>query len=474
MKNPSKIYLMGICGTGMAALAGLLKDEGISVSGSDSGCYAPMDQVLEELDIQVHLGYSPGNITREKPDLVVIGNVITATNPEAAYVIESGIPYMSFPQALGEFFLKDRNSLVVAGTHGKTTTSTMLVAALKGCGFQPGFLIGGVPRQERRGFDAGRPPWFVVEGDEYDTAFFDKVSKFLHYRPKNAVITSMEFDHADIFEDFDAIKASFKKFVRLLPDDGLLVACADWPPVMEAARQASCRVITYGLEKAADWTARDIDIALSETSYTAVNRNGLSTAVSIRAPGRHNVANSLAVLALCHGLGLDMKGVTSGLRRCRGVKRRQEVRGEVGGILVIDDFAHHPRAVSETLLALRQRYQGRRLIAVFEPRTNTSRRAVFQAEYARAFQGADKVMVRSVPDPQKAPEGDRFSSVRLVTDLKSRGIDAHYHEDASSIIQGILQDLKAHDVYVVLSNGPFENIHERLLEELKKNLGQAS
>ena len=463
---------MGICGTGMAALAGLLRARGMVVSGSDSGCYPPMNQVLKELEIPVHLGYSPQNVIREDPDLVVIGNVISASNPEAAHVMDSGLPFMSFPQALGEFFLAHRNSLVVAGTHGKTTTSTMLVAALKGCGFQPGFLIGGVVRDEGKGFEEGRPPWFVIEGDEYDTAFFDKVSKFLHYRPKNAVITSIEFDHADIFEDFDAIKRSFRKFVALLPRDGVLVACAQWPSVMEVARDASCRVVTYGLDAPADWMARDINFGLSDTSYVAVNKSGLKLPVSIRAPGRHNVLNSLSVLALCHALGLDVKAVVAGLGACRGVKRRQEVRGEVRGVVVIDDFAHHPRAVSETLLALRQRYKDRRLVAVFEPRTNTSRRAVFQSDYARAFSAADKVLVRSVPDPEKAPEGDRFSSRRLVRDLRGHGIDAHFHEDATSIIQGILKDLKPGDVYVILSNGPFENIHERLLEEIEHTRGR--
>ena len=466
----SKIYLMGICGTGMAALAGLLNEQGFIVTGSDSAFYPPMNRVLDELEIPVYQGYDPEHLKEAGPDLVIIGNVIRASNPEAVYVMDHKIPFMSFPEALGEFFLADRNCFVVAGTHGKTTTSSMLVSALQGCGFLPGFFIGGVVREAGRGFEKGAPPWFVIEGDEYDTAFFDKVSKFLHYRPKNAVITSMEFDHADIFQDFFAIRSSFEEFVRLLPREGILVACADWPAVMETAEKAHCRVITYGLDIGADWKAEDITPSLTDTSYIAVSRRGLRVPVSIRAPGRHNVLNSLSVLALCHGLGLDLKGVIRGLKNCRGVKRRQEIRGEVKGIAVIDDFAHHPRAVSETLQALRDRFRDRRLVAVFEPRTNTSRRAVFQEAYAEAFHAADKVMIRAVPDPEKAPEGDRFSSQRLVEDLKSRGRDAHFHVDASSIIKGIMNDLRERDVYVILSNGPFEDIHERLLQSLRKTL----
>ena len=466
----AKIYLMGICGTGMAALAGLLDEQGFLVTGSDSAFYPPMSRVLEKMEIPVYQGYDPEHLKDAGPDLVIIGNVIRAANPEAVYVMDHNIPFMSFPQALGEFFLADRNCLVVAGTHGKTTTSSMLVSALQGCGFHPGFLIGGVDRAAGKGFEKGLPPWFVIEGDEYDTAFFNKVSKFLHYRPKNAVITSMEFDHADIFQDFSAVRSSFEQFVRLLPRDGILVACADWPAVMETAEKACCRVITYGLESGADWKAEAITPSLSDTSYLAVSRQGPRVPVSITAPGRHNVLNSLSILALCHGLGLDLEGVVRGLKSCRGVKRRQEIRGEVKGIIVIDDFAHHPRAVSETLRALRERFRDRRLVAVFEPRTNTSRRAVFQDAYAGAFNAADKVMVRAVPDPEKAPEGDRFSSERLVEDLKSQGCDAHFHMDASSIIQAILNDLTERDVYAILSNGPFEDIHERLIEGLRKTL----
>ncbi len=470
LSTGAKIYLMGICGTGMAALAGLLKAKGFEITGSDISFYPPMGDLLRKLEIPVHQGYDPEHLKEVAPDLVIIGNVIKASNPEAKYVLEYGIRFMSFPQALGEFFLADRNCLVVAGTHGKTTTSTMLVSALKGCGFRPGFLIGGIVNETGRGFEQGSPPWFVIEGDEYDTAFFNKVSKFLHYRPKSAVITSMEFDHADIFPDFNAIKASFEKFVGLLPGDGILTACTDWAPVREVSEKAPCRVVTYGFNDHADWTAVDIRPSLRYTSYLAVHKSGLSLHVSIHLPGRHNVLNSLSVLALCDGLGLDIEKAAQGLRQCKGAKRRQEIVGEVQGILIIDDFAHHPRAVAETLGALKERYDGRRIIAIFEPRTNTSRRAIFQEAYARAFSAADKVMVRDVPDPEKAPEGDRFSSKQLVEDLRNQGLKAQFARDASEIIQAVLDDVREEDVYVILSNGPFEGIHQRLLKALKKSL----
>ncbi len=469
LRPGSKIYLMGICGTGMAALAGLLKEKGFNITGSDSGFYPPMNQVLEKLLIPVYKGYNPDNIRDAAPDMVIIGNVIRATNPEAVQVMEQDIPFMSFPQALGEFFLHDRNSLVVAGTHGKTTTSAMLVSALKGCGARPGFLIGGVVTDAGRGFEKGEPPWFVIEGDEYDTAFFDKVSKFLHYKPKNAIITSMEFDHADIFKDFSEIQSSFERFVKLLPGNGILVACADWPAVMKTAEKARCASITYGFNQDADWMPEKVCISRENTTYLAVNRQqDIKIPVTIRAPGRHNVLNSLSVLALCHALSLDIDGVVAGLRECQGVKRRQEIRGVINGITIIDDFAHHPRAVSETLAALKERFIGQRLVAVFEPRTNTSRRNIFQDDYAQAFSAADRIIVREVPEPEKFSGLKLFSSKQLAEDLKMQGKDAECLPDASAIITSILGDAKPGDVYAILSNGPFENIHQRLMDSLKK------
>ncbi len=474
------IYLMGICGTGMAALAGLLKEKGYRVSGSDSAAYPPMSQVLEDLDIPVHIGYSTRNLEKlpepfktgghavssAYPALVIIGNVIRADNPEARFVLSAGLPYMSFPEAISHFFLEGRVPLVISGTHGKTTTSTLTVSALKACGQEPGFMIGGILQQFGSGFHLGTPPWFVLEGDEYDTAFFDKGPKFLHYKPHAAIITSIEFDHADIFKDLNEIKSAFTRLVNLIPEDGLLVACGDWPTVREVTASARCRVVFYGEGPDNRWRLEDLVIGPGTTCFDVHDGNGNVTRVCLGIPGRHNALNALAALALLTELGMDKLEAIAGLEACPGVKRRQEVRGKRGGITVIDDFAHHPRAVRETLSALRATYPDGKLIAVFEPRTNTSRRSVFQGVYPTSFDSADLVLVRAVPDPDKAPEGDRFSSEMLVADLKKRGIPAKFFQDAGQIVEYLVDVARHGDTIVILSNGDFEGLHERLLASL--------
>jgi len=461
----STIYLLGICGTGMAALAGLLKEKGYKIEGSDSQAYPPMSDVLRDMGISIKQGYRPENLA-SAPDLVIIGNVIRADNPEARYVISRGIPYLSFPEALSLFFLTGRRSLVVAGTHGKTTTSTLLVSAIEAFGKDPGFMIGGVPRAFGSGFRIGSPPWFVVEGDEYDTAFFDKAPKFLHYRPYGVILTSLEFDHADIYADLDAIKEAFSRLVSLIPPDGALVACADWPAVTEICSQARCRVVTYGKGNGCEWQLGDLSVDATRTEFTALYQGRACAVVRIRLPGRHNALNALATLALCRHLGMESEAVLKGLAACPGVRRRQEFRGEIAGVTIIDDFAHHPSAVKETLAALRSVYPDRRLIAVFEPRTNTNRRSVFQEVYPHVFSSADRVLVRTVVDPEKAPAGDRFSSEKLVKDLRERGIDAAYFPDVESILRDLLAGLSEGDVVVVLSNGDFDGLIERLISAL--------
>ncbi len=474
------IYLMGICGTGMAALAGLLKEKGYRVSGSDSAAYPPMSRLLKDLGIHVHIGYSTRNLEKLPepfktdrhtnlpafPALVIIGNVIRAENPEARFVLSTGLPYMSFPQAISHFFLDGRTPLVISGTHGKTTTSTLTVSALEACGQRPGFMIGGILRQFGSGFRLGTTPWFVLEGDEYDTAFFDKGPKFLHYRPNAAIITSIEFDHADIFKDLDEIKSAFKRLVALIPRNGLLVACGDWQTVRDVAANARCRVVFYGEGADNKWRLEGLDVGPRATCFDAHDGNGDITRVCLRMPGRHNALNALAALALLTELGMDKGEAVQGLASCTGVKRRQEVRGQKGGITVIDDFAHHPRAVQETLSALKATYPGGRLIAVFEPRTNTSRRSVFQEVYPASFDSADMVLVRAVPDPDKAPEGDRFSSEVLVADLKKRGIPAEFFQDAGQIVAYLVDKAENGDTIAILSNGDFEGLHERLLASL--------
>ena len=461
----------------MAALAGLLRERGFVVRGSDTHAYPPMGDLLRSMDIPVAMGYRPRNLD-PRPQLVIIGNVIRADNPEARAAMERGIPFMSFPAAVAELCLADRKSLVVAGTHGKTTTATLLVSALRASGADPGLMIGGIPRDLGTGFHMGTPPWFVLEGDEYDTAFFDKNPKFLHYRPHGVLLTSIEFDHADIYRDLDQVKKAFRRLVEATDPGGVIAACRDWPAVREVCEDARCKVVTYGSGKGArdamDWRLEDVRVTGEGTSFVAVHGTGERLPVHIRLPGRHNAMNALGTLALCHALGMDVRETIPGLSRCRGVKRRQEIIGEVGGITVVDDFAHHPTAVKETLDALKNRYAGRRLVAVFEPRTNTSRRKVFQDVYPGAFRAADLVVVRDVPEPEKAPPGDRFSSMLLVEDLKRQGREAHFFPDAEGILGFLLAKAKEGDVVAILSNGDFEGLHDKLIEGLKKRPASSS
>jgi UDP-N-acetylmuramate: L-alanyl-gamma-D-glutamyl-meso-diaminopimelate ligase len=466
-ENVRHIHLMGICGTGMGALAGMLKSAGFRVSGSDQQVYPPMSDFLARSGIAVMAGYGAENL-EPRPDLVVVGNVITSRNPEALALAAAAIPYLSFPQILGNFFIADKISLVVAGTHGKTTTASLLASLLQEAGLGPSFMIGGLVQSFGRNFNLGAGPYFVAEGDEYDTAFFDKGPKFLHYRPRIAILTSIEFDHADIYADLEAVKASFRRLMAILPPDGLLVACLDDPVVAEIAAEANCEIAGYGLGRDLTWAVADLEISPAGTRFVALKNGheyGLFESVM---PGRHNALNSLAVIAVLDKLGVARESIARGLRNFAGVKRRQEVRGTIGGVTVIDDFAHHPTAVRETLGALKAAYAGRRLLAVFDPRTNTSRRKVFQESYAAVFAAADQVLVREPEGMEKIPLEERFSAACLVADLQDRGITARLFADTGEILQYLEEIATTGDVVAVLSNGGFDNIHARLLEQLAK------
>jgi UDP-N-acetylmuramate: L-alanyl-gamma-D-glutamyl-meso-diaminopimelate ligase len=466
--NPSHIHLMGICGTGMAALAGMLQQSGYRISGSDSQVYPPMSVFLGSLNIPVQNGYDPANL-RPRPDLVIVGNVITKKNPEAAALAELNIPYLSFPQALAHFFIQSRTSLVVAGTHGKTTTCSLLAATLHKANLDPSFMIGGIVQEFGTNFRLGGGKYFVAEGDEYDTAFFDKESKFLHYRPKVAVITSLEFDHADIFADLEAIKRSFKKFVALLPKDGLLIANLDEPNVAEVAAEAPCPVQGYGLHPSRNWAIAELQAVQEGTRFTVLKNGDPWATMTVRLSGRHNCLNSLAVCAVLDHLGIGPAAIGLGLKSFAGVKRRQEVRGEEKGITVIDDFAHHPTAVKETLAGLRQAYAGRRLVAVFEPRTNSSRRAVFQRDYVSAFDAAYLILLREPVPIEGLASEELFSSRRLAADLGAeRGLAAEALPTTDAILARLQSLLRPGDVVAVLSNGGFDNIHTRLLQQLRE------
>jgi UDP-N-acetylmuramate: L-alanyl-gamma-D-glutamyl-meso-diaminopimelate ligase len=459
------VHLMGICGTGMGALAGILKCAGYEVTGSDQHVYPPMSDFLERSGIPVCAGYAAANLI-PRPDLVVVGNVITSSNPEAIALAAAAVPYVSFPQALSHYFIAGRNSLVVAGTHGKTTTSSLLATLLYGGGFDPGFMIGGLVQAFGRNFNIGTGPHFITEGDEYDTAFFDKGPKFLHYRPQIAIITSIEFDHADIYADLAAVKSSFRRLVEIMPADGCLVACLDDPVVAEVVGNAACFVSGYGFRADLDWRLADLEVTPGGTFFSVYKEGRFWHRFEYTMPGRHNAMNALAVIAVLDRLGMSREVIARELRVFAGVKRRQEVLGTISGVTVIDDFAHHPTAVLETLAALRAAYAGRRLVAVFDPRTNTSRRKIFQQSYAAAFQDADLVLVREPEGMAKIPEAERFSALQLVADLKRRGVAAHYFLDTAAILAFLAEEVAGNDVIAILSNGGFDNIHTRLLAQL--------
>ncbi len=467
-RKPQKIetiHLMGICGTGMAALAGMLKNAGYAVTGSDAEVYPPMSDFLYRQGIAPAGGYRAENLGHG-PDLVIVGNVIRKDNPEALALGRLCIAYLSFPQALAEFFLHNRRSLVVAGTHGKTTTCALLASTLHHAGCDPSFMIGGILREFESNNRLGGGPHFVVEGDEYDTAFFDKESKFLHYQPQTAIITSIEFDHADIFTDLDQIKRSFGKFVRLLPPEGLIVAHLDDANVREVVAEAPCRVEGYGLGADNDWRIVGWKTKAEESLYEIEHRRQKYLLASPLS-GVHNGLNSLAVMAVLHSQGLDFDSIAKGVSAFKGVKRRQEVRGTVDGITVLDDFAHHPTAVRETLDGLKKANHERRLVAVFEPRTNSSRRSLFQEQYARAFSGADVVVLREpIPLDNVAAE-DHFSSAKLAESLRRINKKAWSFSSTDHILDHLAAILRKGDMVAILSNGGFDNIHERLLAILK-------
>ena len=460
--NPRHIHLIGICGTGMAAMAAMLQQQGFVVTGSDENVYPPMSVLLAELGIEVMAGYRGENL-RSRPDLVIVGNVVRRTNPEAIALARLGIPYLSMPQALGHFFLTGKKSLVVAGTHGKTTTSSLLATTLHRMGVTPGFMIGGLVEAFGRNAHVSDGPYFVVEGDEYDTAFFNKVSKFQHYQPFSAILTSVEFDHADIFADLEAIKASFAEFIGRIPADGALVAHVEDPVVADLAAHAACRVIGYGTGESCEWRLDQLRVHGLTSEFTVVHQGQALGQCRLPMPGQHNCLNALAVIALLHRLGFAFEAITDGLASFEGVKRRQQIRGVVRGITVIDDFAHHPTAVRETLGALRLAWPEHRLIVVFEPRTNSSRRAVFQADYARVFDQADRVLIREHVPLDSIPLAAQFSSPKLAEDLCARGKEAASFVDTDAILEALVRTCQAGDIVVILSNGGFDGIHERLL-----------
>jgi UDP-N-acetylmuramate: L-alanyl-gamma-D-glutamyl-meso-diaminopimelate ligase len=471
-KAPRHVHFVAIGGTGMGSLAGLLAARGIQITGSDDALYPPMSTMLEQWGIPVHSGFRPEHVLDPRPDLVVIGNAVRPDNPEARAAIDEGLAYLSFPDALYQLAIAGKHSVVVSGTHGKTTTTSLLAAVLHGSGRDPSLLVGGYSHDFEGSFREGQGDHFVVEGDEYDTAFFDKTPKFLHYGARTLLITSVEFDHADIYRDLDHIKAEFRKLIEGMPRDGTIVAALTHPGVRDVVSEAPCRVLGYGVEgEGLDWSCAALEAEANGTHFDVLIDGKRAARAFVPMFGRFNVENALGALAAAAALGVPLDAAKAALATFKGVKRRQELRGEERGVAVVDDFAHHPTAVRGSISALRQRFAGRRLIAVFEPRTNTSRRAIFQQDYAQALGDADRVIIRSVPEtPLYSATGtveEFFSSEKLVADLGERGVPALSCDSVEEIIEQLAAECKAGDVVLCMSNGSFDNIWQRLLDALR-------
>ena len=460
------IHLIGICGTGMGSLAGLLQQAGYEVRGSDEAAYPPMSVRLAEMGVSVIEGFDPANLD-PAPDLTIVGNSCTPRHPEATYARENGLPQLSFPEALHHFFLRHRRSLVVAGTHGKTTTTGLLAHVLRWAGLQPGFMVGGVMRNENVSYDVGRPPYFVVEGDEYDSAYFDKQPKMMHYAPHSAVITSMEFDHADIYDDWADYREAFRRFAAIVPPAGTLALNGDHEEVRALSAFTRARVRYFGTSPEADVTAQNIRAGSGGQRFDLVVDGRKVTEVFFPMNGHHNLLNVLAVCTIALDEGVEADVLADGIAYFRGMKRRQEIRGEASGVLVIDDFAHHPTAVRETVRAIAERWPERRVVAVFEPRSNSSRRKVFETAYAESFEGAASVFLSSPPLRHNDSADDLLDPDRVIEEINRRGISASTHADADGMLPNLLKTVRPGDVVLIMSNGSFGNIQARLLEALK-------
>lgn len=460
------IYLIGICGTAMASLAGMLKQEGHEVSGSDTAAYPPMSDVLRENGILVHEPYAEKNLD-PRPDLVVVGNAISRGNVELERVLDERIPFVSMADLLHEEFLRGRQPLVVAGTHGKTTTTSLLawiyeVAAEREANLAPSFLIGGVAENFGTSFMVRPTSTFILEGDEYDTAFFDKGPKFLHYFPASAILTHVEFDHADIYPDLAAVKTAFKRFVNLIPRRGRLVAYDGSENVTECVAKAFCTVERYGFREDSYWRITDLRHEGLVSRWKVWRQGEFFAELSLPMAGEHNVLNATAAAALSAGKGIAADDIAKALRTFRSVKRRLEVRAVVEGVTIIDDFAHHPTAIRETLRALRESYPGQRLVAVLEPRSNTLRRNVFEDALADSLALADKVMLAGVFKSESIPQAERLIPERVVDTLKKRGVPSELQQDADAIVAALAPHVKSGDVVAILSNGGFGGIYEKL------------
>lgn len=460
MSDKTHFHFTGICGTAMGAVAAAMKNRGFTITGSDSSVYPPMSDFLRNQGIVLSEGYREENIPAGT-DVVIIGNAISRGNPEAEAALDRKLMYHSLPEVLKEYFLRGKRNFVVSGTHGKTTTSSMLAWILKSAGRDPGYMIGGLPKNLGCGAHFTDSEFNVLEGDEYDTAFFDKRSKFLHYLPECVVINNIEFDHADIYGSLDEIKLTFRRLLNIVPRAGVAYINGDEPNCLDIAGQAPCPVTTVGFGENCKLRIENLNYETDRSSFTL---GGIS--YSTRMTGEFNVRNAAMAVAAATFAGLTVDEIRAGLESFDGVARRQELRGEVNGIKVIDDFAHHPTAIRLAVQSLRQRHPNSRLWILFEPRSNTTRRAVFQNELAESLALADIAIVAGIPDLHKIPENDRLDPHKLSADIARLGGQGWYLPDVETIVAKVKESAKNGDIIAVLSNGGFGGIHEKLLSAL--------
>ncbi|MFZ0416666.1 MAG: UDP-N-acetylmuramate:L-alanyl-gamma-D-glutamyl-meso-diaminopimelate ligase [Candidatus Sulfotelmatobacter sp.] len=479
MNDKKHIHLIGICGTAMASLAGMLKQRGFRVTGSDAAAYPPMSDFLAELGIPVAQPFDARNL-EPTPDLVVVGNAISRGNAELEHILDQRIPFCSLPQLLHDEFLRGKEVLVVAGTHGKTTTTSMLAWIFHTAGMQPSFLIGGIAENFGSSFHLGQGKHFILEGDEYDTAFFDKGPKFLHYFPDAVILTSVEFDHADIYQDLDAVETAFKRLVNLIPRRGRIIAfdgmageATENASLERCLRKAFCPVERYGVGSHSAWRIDNLQLDADKTSWTVLDGGRVWANLEFPLAGEYNVWNATAAAATAAAYGISKDEIAAALKTFKSVKRRLEVKAKVNGITVIDDFAHHPTAIAGTLKALRARYAGARLWAILEPRSNTLRRRVLQSDLARSLAVADEIIVAGVFRSEAVPENERLELPELAAEIQKHGKRARLIGNADEIVQTIAPEMRTGDIVAILSNGGFGGIYEKLPARLRALAGDA-
>ncbi len=460
------IHFLGICGTAMASAAVMIKQLGIHVTGSDENVYPPMSTFLEDNQIPLLSGYSPENLKPE-PDLVVIGNALSRGNPEVEAVLDGHLCYFSLPELLREYFIRGRKSIVITGTHGKTTTTSLVSWLLESAGRSPGFMVGGIPLNFGTSARIPSGDIFVCEGDEYDTAFFDKRSKFLNYLPEFVIINNIEFDHADIFDSLSSILKAFRQMVNIVPRCGQILVNGDDPNALAVVEKAFCSVETFGFSSDCDWRATNISFSDNGSTFDLYYKNHHFLKLTIPLFGNHNIKNAISAIGLLFHFGLRESDFRQGLKRFWGVKRRLESLAVINNVQIYDDFAHHPTAIQETLFAVRQKHPHRRIIALFDPRSNTAVRHFFQDKFPQAFENADIIILNDLHRKAKIPQSEQLQPDKVIKVLRDQGKYAYFLPDVAAILEQLKKSIHSNDVVVIMSNGGFDGIHQKLIEQLK-------